>query len=420
MISLLVCFQELIINSIYSVLGIPKSNMVASGFYFLVSIVALWDIYVIRREFQKTAKRDIYILIGICLLIAAYITTLFRYGYFIKPYLNNFAYTFIRLYVPLIVGYYLAKQGKDGIEKIVQWLPAFIVLVTVGSLLAAFNSSGQTEFGGYIEDESGFRYQNVSYTLAYAFGMAVYYVINARKFKKKKCFDNKFTILILWALMPFQLYGILLSGGKGGFVMAAVLFCINIWLYLMHHTISVKVVKRAGVLLCGAVMAGVVVVKSAMNSSLDTTAFFRIIRLITLGDDTGRSIWWDMAFDSTKKAPAFGHGLGSVPYELTPYSHNYFLDAMVEHGVIGLLLLLIFFVWMAYRFYRLVTKDEIWGIVLLLFLCGFVRAMFSGYYLSCAPLYWGMGFVLGSKYIYFETMKKSSKKHEKSYLLKSF
>lgn len=400
MISWLVCFQELILYAICSLLGIAKTSMISGLFYLFISAIVILNIFYHPKNIMFPDKRDLIFFFILGIFLTLYITTFFRYGYTIHAYKSNFSYAVLRMIIPLLSGYYLAKRPRKSMEDIIQWIPVFTSILTIGGILATLNPSGQWKVGGYMSDDSGFRYQNVSYAFAYSFGILLYYLLNLNKFKNKiKYFGSKYFIVLFWFLLPVQIYGILLNGGKGGFAVAVVLLAFNIGVYFLHHKLSIKVMLNSVILFITGGIAGIAVVTRVMKSTLKISAFFRIVRLLTMADDGGRSHWFKASLESSKRAILFGHGIGSVPYEITPYSHNYFLDLLLENGIIGLATAIVFFIWMIIKLWKLLKGDILWAVPVLIFICGFIRAMVSGYYLSCAPLYWGIGFILGYRTI---------------------
>lgn len=408
MVSLLICFQEFVLYAGCSILGLTKTFSAGKTFYFIITIIVGIDILRFKNNYLRIPRKDLYVLMGVICFICAYWTTMLRYGFASEIYIDNFPQIILKSIIPLLSGYYLTKRERCDVDNIIRFLPAFAIFFTLGGLIAAFFSSGQWSAGGYIDDDSGFRYQNVSYALAYSFGMVFFYLLNNKNTKK----DNKYFTIVLWCMLPLQVFGILISGGKGGFVALVVLFVFNIVIYFYCHNLSKKVFKRIVAFVSVATVIVVIIIRKAMESKLSTSAFFRIVRLLTMGDDTGRSRWFEMSLESSKEAIVIGHGIGSVPYEIYPYSHNYFLDVLLENGLIGLVLVIAFFVWMAHRFWRLFKKDASYAVIIMLFLCGFTRAMFSGYYLSPTPIYWGIGIALGSRRLLKSTTSKVSIREE--------
>ena len=120
----------------------------------------------------------------------------------------------------------------------------------------------------------------------------------------------------------------------------------------------------------------------------------RIIALITGAGDNRRYDKIKTAIDLFSQKPILGHGFGSVYWELGQYTHNFFTDTLVEGGLvltfIAVSILLYCFV-SSIRLIRLDNTDLIW---FYFFLCGFTLSMFSGYYLTQIPLWWGLSFVL--------------------------
>lgn len=126
-----------------------------------------------------------------------------------------------------------------------------------------------------------------------------------------------------------------------------------------------------------------------------TNGFSRIVNTVEHQDENGRDVLRGLALLSFLDSPIWGHGFGSVFYEVGEYSHNCITDALVEIGVIGcsVFILLLIMTWRKTgKLMQVDLTDAIWRIV---YLDGLVMSFFSGYYLGHIPIYWIMGFVLG-------------------------
>ena len=90
--------------------------------------------------------------------------------------------------------------------------------------------------------------------------------------------------------------------------------------------------------------------------------------------------------------PVFGHGVGSVFFEMGTYSHNFITDAMVEVGVIGTFILFSLFIILVFKAIKDIYHDISDSLWLIIFLDGLVMSLFSGYYLAQIPLWWSVAF----------------------------
>ncbi len=125
-----------------------------------------------------------------------------------------------------------------------------------------------------------------------------------------------------------------------------------------------------------------------------------IKRIFTLlsGDDISvntRKALWSGIFDMIKNKPVFGYGTGfdnvrqmlhNVYYVNQPHAHNIFLEAWVENGILGVILLAAVFILFAIKAFRLLKKGgkcknyavTLFASVSGFVLCGMTDCLFYG------------------------------------------
>ena len=329
----------------------------------------------IIKNFRRPKQRDLIAFSVIIIILVLYFSTSLRYDTLSPYYTSNIFYVVSRCIVPFLMGWFGGYQPINLSAKLKKNSQYIVLLLTAGALIAAYFSSGQTIVGGYIDDDSGFRYQNISYALAYANAIMLYLILN-----QKKLIKNKAVFYAMWICFPLQWVGVLVSGGKGGFVTICVLSFINLLIYWRRHPSNV-VIKRIVLTIPIVLIVGYYIVRYVSKVQLGENAFFRIIRLLTLSDDTGRSLIRVNAFDVIKSSPIWGCGIGSVSTVLYPYpySHNLFLDALIELGIFGFFAYFVLFIISFYEGLQK-TNSDVTEIIMIILLCGFIRANLSGYY----------------------------------------
>ena len=133
----------------------------------------------------------------------------------------------------------------------------------------------------------------------------------------------------------------------------------------------------------------------------ESTGFDRV--LAHIAEDDSRKELRDKALYSFWNSPLLGHGLGSVWWEVGFYSHNMMTDALVEAGVMGLVILLATGYTLFKRMFILCRYNSCYVLVMLMFCEQALNGAFSGYYLGLYHLWLilGLTLVLPKSYIDF-------------------
>ncbi|PWJ70805.1 O-antigen ligase [Ruminococcaceae bacterium R-25] len=252
--------------------------------------------------------------------------------------------------------------------------------------------------GGLMDNENGLDYQRVSYMAAYSAAMMEYYLLTRHTEVHFLFFKNKLGLVVSGIVIFLDLLVTLISGGRGGFVTFIVFFIISIFLayrFGLYQNYKVLRVLLVGLIaLIGVYAANWFVLKS----SVSTSGYGRIISMIKGAGDIRRLAKIETAIDTFIQKPIWGHGFGSVYLEFGQYTHNFFTDILVEGGLVLTIIAILFLFYCfvsSIRLIRLDNSDLIW---FYFFLCGFTLSMFSGYYLTQIPLWWGLSFVVAKNF----------------------
>ena len=278
-------------------------------------------------------------------------------------------------------------------EKVKRLAPIVGSLFAVIALICTLRPSLVTS-NGLMDNENGLGYQRVSYMAAYSAALMEYYLLIRHQDVNFLYFRNKLGVIVSGIVIFLDLLVTLFSGGRGGFVAFVIFFAISIFLAFRFGHYHNNKVFRVFIVGLIAVIGAYVGFWYVTNSKLATSGYGRILSFITGAGDTRRFEKAETALDLFSQKPILGHGFGSVYWELGQYTHNFFTDVLVEGGMILALILLIILIFSfvsSIRLVRLDNSDLIW---VYFFLCGFILSMFSGYYLTQIPLWWGLSFIL--------------------------
>lgn len=290
-------------------------------------------------------------------------------------------------------------------KEIVSNLEIVLFICTI-ALVLALPSMFVTRLGTAIGGAGD--HQIVSYIAAMAFGFSLCRI----RFKPSfgyAFFKSRSYNMLAYIFALLQAVICVAGGGRGGFVMLIFLASI-IALYSMSN---IRRLIGYGIL----VLISIIVTISLLGSFLEESGAARAMSIFTgEGDDRDnlRTELYSMTIDYFYSSPIWGHGIFSQ-YNWCqkvleqPYCHNFFLELLIQGGLILFLLGAIITIRFAKFSHKLVKKDRDYTFLIPLYSYSFIMLMFSGTYLT-TPMFWFVViFVLGS-------MSYSNKKEFKQIL----
>ena len=376
---LVVAFSYSIYFVIATFLGIPQEGVV---FRLYSGILAVVVAFVFFLSIHRIPRR-IYIggLLLCAIIILLYFSTRCFYDEVNNQYTSYFLSMGVRFIPAVLTGMYMLSHD-DIMKKVEYALLPFILLYTITLASVAFTANIGVNIAQTFNTDF-LNYQSISYYSIFAFGFNMYLIV--------QCSNSytRYRRYILIALAILQVIITIMAGGRGAFVLGCVF---TLYFALKHITFS----KLISYILIG--LAVLLTINAILSDNeIFKMGFERIFNFFgnteAIGTDN-RWIRWNLAWNAFTKSPVFGHGLGSVFYEVGFYSHNIFTDMLCEGGVV----LFLIFIFVLMKFIRasqiLITEDYRNEIIVIVFLCSFVMNSFSGYYLSDTGIWLSLTYVL--------------------------
>lgn len=376
---LVVAFSYSIYFVIATFLGIPQEGVV---FRLYSGILAVVVAFVFFLSIHRIPRR-IYIggLLLCAIIILLYFSTRCFYDEVNNRYTSYFLSMGVRFIPAVLTGMYMLSHD-DIMKKVEYALLPFILLYTITLASVAFTANIGVNIVQTFNTDF-LNYQSISYYSIFAFGFNMYLIV--------QCSNSytRYRRYILIALAILQVIITIMAGGRGAFVLGCVF---TLYFALKHITFS----KLISYILIG--LAVLLTINAILSDNeIFKMGFERIFNFFgnteAIGTDN-RWIRWNLAWNAFTKSPVFGHGLGSVFYEVGFYSHNIFTDMLCEGGVV----LFLIFIFVLMKFIRasqiLITEDYRNEIIVIVFLCSFVMNSFSGYYLSDTGIWLSLTYVL--------------------------
>ena len=376
---LVVAFSYSIYFVIATFLGIPQEGVV---FRLYSGILAVVVAFVFFLSIHRIPRR-IYIggLLLCAIIILLYFSTRCFYDEVNNRYTSYFLSMGVRFIPAVLTGMYMLSHD-DIMKKVEYALLPFILLYTITLASVAFTANIGVNIAQTFNTDF-LNYQSISYYSIFAFGFNMYLIV--------QCSNSytRYRRYILIALAILQVIITIMAGGGGAFLVGWVF---TLYFALKHITFS----KLISYILIG--LAVLLTINAILSDNeIFKMGFERIFNFFgnteAIGTDN-RWIRWNLAWNAFTKSPVFGHGLGSVFYEVGFYSHNIFTDMLCEGGVV----LFLIFIFVLMKFIRasqiLITEDYRNEIIVIVFLCSFVMNSFSGYYLSDTGIWLSLTYVL--------------------------
>ena len=333
----------------------------------------------------RLSQRNMIQLAVLGLILALYMLTgiLHRPG-FEHIYHRTYMMLYGALCIPAAyVGMRLARGGYE--KKVLQFLPYFLLVITLTiGRLVIFKASEGTIMGRTEGDVTS--YQGASYAMSFSCAYCLFWLFFANQ---KNGVMGKIMYCIVLIMAFVCGIGCIVGGGRGAF------------LHLVFATgyIIYRVLSRSGrgrkfgnylLLVIGAM---VMVYLSIHFNIFESAGAIRVAGNLTV--DYAREALRDRALSSFLHSPFWGHGIGSIWWELGFYSHNVLLDFLVEAGLMGAIILIATVFTMIRRLIRGAKTGSFDLFVLLTMFAMLVEHTFSGYWLAASNMFLVFGYVYG-------------------------
>jgi O-antigen ligase len=288
----------------------------------------------------------------------------------------------------LFCGWFLAKNKIDLFLSVL-FVMLLISAGSIVSILIPFLSGKRFTVMG------GASYQAASYYTAFAFGLNLYIIlfkashINRNKIRKR----NVLIQILLISLLILQSIMVIIPGGRGAFILMVIYLSLSIMKCLITRNV-IRVMYAVFIIVVLLVILGKVF-QRLLENSLFLQSFNRVLAFI----GQGGTVNWDgsserlpiyqEAINLFLESPIIGYGLygyiSKVSYAV--YPHNFFLEVLLQGGLIYLSVWIVFIWYILKKMYFLVLYDKRKRLFLYIGLYPAVMLMFSGSYLSNG-LFW--------------------------------
>ncbi len=281
-----------------------------------------------KKQIKISKSHMIILLFGVCTLLSTVLSDV------VKPQRN------IITFLIFVVFYIFSTAISYNKYELRLILTSYIWISFFSSLNIMWNFINKFEYGSHRYSLYVFGiYRDPNYVSAFivpAIGIISYIILfgNITSIVRKTLYYCVFLTLLI---------GILLTGSRAAFVVTVLSLIINFFFYFNRHY---KKIKRVFYIL---LVVSIIFIISwfILKNILPYSIMRRLINFQNYFDDV-RIKLWIQAMELFKRYPILGAGMESTNVYLTGLgrhnTHNVYVDILVGHGIIGMLLLSLIFV----------------------------------------------------------------------------
>ena len=282
-----------------------------------------------------------------------------------------------------LIGMTLTKlKSFDYIHK---FLPILCIAITPFMAIATLTMG---RYEGQLHTDVGANYQTIAYSMAVLFCVSFFYCFIYKSTKSK----SNIRRMVMMAAMLIQSVCCAMAGGRGGLVLLFVYI-----MYMCYFMIKNRVVSLNQLLLIIVASFFCFMIVAGYLGLWESSGYSRSSKGI---HDDDRLELWSGYIKYITESPIIGHGIGGDYFTLGFYSHNVFVDWMVETGIIGTLFLSYLFFRIYKSLFSLAILNQIFIVIMIFFIYGVIHNMFSGYWIT-SNTHWLVFGILMSKSNYF-------------------
>lgn len=392
----------------YSYEGSQSSPIFVLYHLFLsTSMIIVYLKEVIRKSTIQMSEITFLAIPFLLLILSSF--NVIIYGYIPDAFSRGISFVLLWSTTGICVGLYIART--NSIQNLFKYFDLIMLVITTGiifSIIFPFLN------GFRFQTLGGSTYQAASYYSGFALGINMYFMFFEQPLNNLSIFKSSiFLKLLRISLAPIQIMGILLSGGRGGFILFLA--------YLLFIAFSsMRNRKRITIFILGTFLF--LIIFSSIYPFLSQNTIFeastlRVFSYITssgsidLSQTSGRDSIYIEAVEKILLSPIIGHGIMSSYYIFGNYPHNIFLEILIDGGIIYLLLWICVYAAFFYKLAKLIKSNANNKILWIVLLYPFIMLLFSGTFMSDV-LFW---FSISYTFVRYEYQKvEKSKKYKKS------
>lgn len=372
--------------------GSDSSNVYVA--YIIIIATMMLFIYAYGVVIKGVLKKEFFIVILIVFSFALHILWVL-FDPIETELIPRFLVFFILFGLP---GFFAATTiiKLDLIPQLIRICEVFFLIMALGivtfSVLPSFA-------GVKVASLAGASYQTLSYYSAFIFGILLIYNLHLPEVLRFPCVRFFWYKILSYGLLLGCLLGCLLGGGRGAFVLLIAYLLMVLPSVFLHkrNFLTQRAMLNASLKFFSIVFVFIVFFSYFWDRDFVQSGFNRATQFISSDGaidlergSSGRHVVYQNAARYIVDSPLIGYG----PFgfrDKTIHAHNFFLEVLLQFGVVGLSVFLLLIGLMLVNAIRNWSFYNYW--VFGLFLYPLVMTMFSGAYLHSSLYCFGIAFM---------------------------
>lgn len=382
----------------YAYLGSENSNSYTlfCAFMFILSFILYFKNSIFER---KIRLNEILIL-----FMAVIILSLSGLEYILSQTVNS-RYIMTVLYFlcfsisSILAGLYCVE--KNIMPKLVKYFDVYNIVAFI--VLSSIVMNNFTK-NAYFQSSGAFNYQSISYILGFTGGINFYLVFYGENYPRFKFTQSKVFFMLQILLFIGQFIACLLSGGRGGFILFVIYIVFTLLTIVRKN--QIKKVPKLILIILLIIFSFFVLSNIFIGNSLFENSIDRIVSFISPAGGINweatsqRNIVYLEAIAMIFKRPLIGYGfwgyLNTAFGIKWGYPHNFFLEALLQGGIIYFLFSLILLIICIYKIKKIIAFNTNYEFLSILAIYPVINLMMSGTYVTNS-LFWFVLTILLSK-----------------------
>ena len=370
--------------------------------FSIFSLILYLHNYLKQSKFPKTFFKKIC---PIVLIISLYLISFSLFGY---DNVKNgyYAQIFILMCVPsFLLGYLCTEKKQENIliSSVINFVVIGTMILTVSLYRLIFSSVGTES----LETIGGAGRLGIGY-LATHFFIITFYIFLFEQAKKTNRINLLFNLplknFFLLLMLLIQVSTVLFSGSRGPLLNLLIVSLIMIIVKFLENDLRTFMKKISILFLVLIVIAQLF---KSFAQDLFATSTERTLTLFQLDSEnwaggSGRESLYPKAIDMFIDKPIFGHGpMAFLSKSGTGmYPHNLFLECLVDYGLVGLMVFIIFLSFIIFKYIKSFELNKNILLIAFLFISTLIELQVSGSFMANPRFWFFIGFAMGLKKYY--------------------
>ncbi len=302
-------------------------------------------------------------------------------------------FIFSVLYVWPAVFIAIDVATENSLDQMYKWVDMLAVLISLGMVPTLMSLELGTRM-----NMAGDSYNAIAYMGAFAVGILLYGIVSPYQELRFKIFQLKSYKILSVVFILINVAAVFISGGRGG----ALLLILNVIICLFTFNRSGKEIIKKTLFAVIALALFIFVFGRFLNAyglsdffemGIERTFSYISGGSIDMSETSDRDEVYKAAFENISNYPILGQGVFRTMSMYGGYPHNFFLEILVDGGIVYLIFWLFYLIFFMNIFRRTIRKNPAKRYLLIFATLPFLSLLFSGTYTNDSYLWFVLAYI---------------------------